>query len=105
MVYLTLFICIFFLQPDEYPYLYRVSYAWFALIGFTVTVVLGLAASELAALVSRCESGEPDRDLFIDFIRDRMPSTKENENKAFEGMMNDGDGGGDEKEAVPLKSV
>ena len=48
-----------FVEVDkpEYFYLYRISYAWYAAIGFFMTVTLGLIASLFAARTfNRCDT-------------------------------------------------
>ena len=38
-------------QPDQYFYLYRISYAWTSAIGFTMTIVVGFLVGELVRKV------------------------------------------------------
>ena len=55
-----------FVEVDkpEYFYLYRISYAWYAAIGFFMTVTIGLIASLFAARTfKRCEGVEPHKKI------------------------------------------
>ena len=40
-------------EPDQYFYLYRISYAWTSAIGFIVTVLVGVIISEIVRLVMK----------------------------------------------------
>ena len=79
------FICFkykyYIIQDDvSYPYLYRISYAWYSLIFFVVALGLGLIASEIARLIwSKLRDEQPHRDFFMGFVRDRMPDMAEKE--------------------------
>lgn len=56
-------------SPSSYFYLYRLSYAWYAAIGFLLTVSVGLTCSLLTRpFVSRPTSGSLDPDLFMSFV-------------------------------------
>lgn len=61
--------------PEEveqtYFYLYRISYAWFAVIGFALSVTIGALFSIICKARYRGQP-EPHPDLFADPIRKRM---------------------------------
>ena len=67
------------ITEDSYFYLYRISYAWYAFIGFIVTFSVGLVVSFVAERIIR--SGELrrqkqtiDLNLFADPIKNRLSS-------------------------------
>ena len=54
---------------QEYFYLYRISYAWYAMLGFAITVVVGWAASRGLDAVGACPAAEcDDPSLMVDFL-------------------------------------
>ena len=67
------------ITEDSYFYLYRISYAWYAFIGFIVTFSVGLVVSFVAERIIR--SGELrrqkqtiDPNLFADPMKNRLMS-------------------------------
>ena len=61
-------------NEESYFYLYRISYTWYAFIGFAITLTIGVLASYISEKL--CYSGKNDEkikpDLFIEPIRRRM---------------------------------
>ena len=60
-------------QPDQYFYLYRISYAWTSAIGFSVTVLVGTLASELVRRV-RPSQTTVDNILLARCIQPKTPT-------------------------------
>ena len=61
-------------NEESYFYLYRISYTWYAFIGFAITLIIGVLASYIFEKIFY--SGKNDEqikpDLFIEPIRRRM---------------------------------
>ena len=51
--------------------MYRISYAWYALLGFLLSVLLGLAAS-LVLPPGQQQQAELSEDLFFPWVRERI---------------------------------
>lgn len=51
-------------RPQEYFYLYRVSYLYYIVISFTVTIAVGLVVSWVATLWSKHKQSTTNPDLF-----------------------------------------
>ncbi len=89
---------------DDYFYLYQISYAWYALIGFLLTMSVGYASSVVLG-----GGGEADQDLFFPWVRRRMLLAQiERDAAADDDNDDDNDdqqeeAGGDEK--VNLKDM
>ena len=62
------------LSENDYFYLYRISYAWYAFVGFASTFIIGIIASLLFEWVyySKHQIQHIDPDLFIDPIRRKL---------------------------------
>ena len=60
-------------EPDQYFYLYRISYAWTSAIGFSVTVLVGTLASELVRRV-RPSQTTVDNNLLARCIQQKTPA-------------------------------
>ncbi|TRY71728.1 hypothetical protein TCAL_03416 [Tigriopus californicus] len=61
-------------EPEDYFFLYRISYAWNAVIGFLLCLIIGLVVSEIAQKLNSNPSTPKtlDPNLFMPFIRRRM---------------------------------
>ena len=60
----------------EYYYLYKISYAWYAMIGFLITLTIGMATSEIARIIrSDYKRSKPHPDLLMEFLRESNEST------------------------------
>ncbi|XP_012280969.1 putative sodium-dependent multivitamin transporter [Orussus abietinus] len=57
---------------ESYFYLYRISYMWYAPLGFLITIIVGLVVSNLVYLCSGRERVECDPDLFFPFVSTRL---------------------------------
>ena len=69
-------------DPESYFYLYRISYAWYALIGFLVTMAVGLVTSLVCEKIGLCQPQEEsklDPDLFVEWVRRDMLEKREEE--------------------------
>jgi sodium-coupled monocarboxylate transporter 8/12 len=62
------------LSENNYFYLYRISYAWYAFMGFASTFIIGIIASLLFGwfYYSKNNIENIDPDLFIETIRRKM---------------------------------
>ena len=65
------------ITEDSYFYLYRISYAWYAFIGFIVTFSVGLVVSFVVERIvrsgeSRREKQRIDPNLFADPMKNRL---------------------------------
>ena len=61
-------------EEPEYFYLFTISYAWYALIGFVICLSVGVIVSEVANKFCRLAQFEErtDPDLFWTFVRDNV---------------------------------
>ena len=69
------------IPEDNYFYLYRISYAWYAFIGFIVAFSVGLMVSFVAERIgrsgeSRREKQKIDPNLFADPMKNRLSSVQ-----------------------------
>ena len=67
------------ITEDSYFYLYRISYAWYAFIGFIITFTVGFIVSFVAERIvrsgeSRREKQRIDPKLFADPMKNRLSS-------------------------------
>ncbi|XP_046414082.1 putative sodium-dependent multivitamin transporter [Neodiprion fabricii] len=69
------------LGDSSYFYLYRISYMWYAPMGFIVSMVIGLAVSNLIGLLSKNTPREIDPDLFTPLIAKRVRRRRVNVSK------------------------
>ena len=74
------------IESENYFYLYRISYSWYAFIGFTLTMIIGTLTSWLfhkfyySHQIQQNES-EVDADLFITPLRRKlMKNNRKEEN-------------------------
>ena len=56
-------------SPDDYFFLYRISYMWYVVIGFVVTLFVGLLVSSIVTMYNKKQESVPDPDLFVPFVR------------------------------------
>ena len=61
-------------EPEQYFYLYRISYAWTSAIGFTVTLLVGTLASELLRRVRPSQTTAVDNILLARCIQQKIPT-------------------------------
>lgn len=61
-----------FRNPASYFYLYRISYMWYAPLGFLIAIVLGLIVS----LVTRGNERELDPKLFFPFVAKKIQENR-----------------------------
>nr|CAD7452229.1 unnamed protein product [Timema tahoe] len=56
-------------NDDEYFYLYRLSYMWYVLIGFFVTILIGLVVGWTYSMFFKTKPPPSDPNLFAPFVR------------------------------------
>ncbi len=59
-------------EDDDFFYLYRISYAWFALLGFAITTLVGYVTSIVAEQFGQAQE-DFDPNLLIDWLRTSDP--------------------------------
>ncbi|XP_046736678.1 putative sodium-dependent multivitamin transporter [Diprion similis] len=75
------------LGDSSYFYLYRISYMWYAPLGFIVSVVIGLAVSTLIGLLSKKTPREIDPDLFTPLVAKRVRRRRVNLSKTSNSQI------------------
>ncbi|XP_023246810.1 putative sodium-dependent multivitamin transporter isoform X2 [Copidosoma floridanum] len=76
-----------FENDSSYFYLYKISYIWYSVIGFLITMALGYVISNLSRVALKIPHDEPDPQLFFPFIASRIKKrrlqTEINQNRQF----------------------
>ena len=74
-------------EEENYFYLYRISYTWYAFIGFTLTLVIGTISSLVYHRLyysNRISCNDIDPDLFITPIRKSMLAKRFKNSEKYE---------------------
>ncbi|KAJ9601324.1 hypothetical protein L9F63_000546, partial [Diploptera punctata] len=59
-------------NPDDYFILYKISYMWYVVIGFLITLLVGLVISHIANSLRKVPAAGRDPDLFVPFVRNYL---------------------------------
>ncbi|XP_035741642.1 uncharacterized protein LOC118450204 [Vespa mandarinia] len=68
----NLYICFRKIDDTSYFYLYRISYMWYAPLGFLITVIVGLLVSNIVRCTFKRTQKELDPNLFFPIIGKRL---------------------------------
>ncbi|KAI4497491.1 hypothetical protein M0802_007502 [Mischocyttarus mexicanus] len=64
------------IDNNHYFYLYRISYMWYAPLGFLITFIIGLLISNIIRCISKKTQKELDPDLFFPIIGKRLSNKR-----------------------------
>lgn len=67
-----MYICFRKIDDTSYFYLYRISYMWYAPLGFLITVIVGLIVSNIVRCTFKRTRKELDPNLFFPIIGKRL---------------------------------